>query len=312
MAKVKAEAVKEPVRLPVAKPLRASAPRERTYWKGTLAFGPLLQIPVELMKGAREPTKVALNTHHGGACEKGSGAIGGRIRREPRVITPETEPYVDFAGWCEACGSTVRKDDTVKGYEGRLVDEAVIDSLPVGSVRQITLDRVVEASEIDARYFEEPYWIDVGAGGEAAYALLRKVLDDLGKVAVGKVTLRIGTREELVVVRPVDGALLMHVMRWPGDVRDVPRSTLDKLADAAAASPAMVKMAKELVAALEKPWDPAEYEDEYSKVLGAYYEALVRGEAVAPTAESRRPEAAPIDLMEALRRSLDVAKKGAA
>src|SRR4030066_291488 len=61
----------------------------------------------------------------------------------------------------------------------------------------------VDAAEIDALYFDKAYYLGPGKGGEKAYELLRRTLEDRGKVGIGKVAIR--TREHLVAVRPIGG-----------------------------------------------------------------------------------------------------------
>jgi len=268
----------------------------KSYWKGTLSLG-LLNVPIELTKASREPTKIEMNRHH--------AVCMGRVRSAP-VIGEDAAKYVDHAGWCDVCGDPVRKDQVVPGYKGRVVDESVLENLPVGTKKVLDLDGIVDAKDIEPIHYEEPYWIIPQSGGEQAYTLLARSLEAERKVAVGKVTF--GKREQVLVIRPLDGGLVMQTMRYPADLIPVPAFVV-QTAEGVKVTPEMMKLGKMLLETYAKEWDPASYVDEYGKVLREYMDALERGEATAPAALAERQSTAPVDLMATLKASIEAKTK---
>ncbi|HEV7467633.1 MAG TPA: Ku protein, partial [Candidatus Dormibacteraeota bacterium] len=139
--------------------------------------------------------------------------------------------------------------------------------------------------------------------GRKPYALLRTALERSGRVAVGKVALR--EREHLAQISWLDGALVLETLHWPEEIRDTKEL---KLPEKVSVGKAEIDMALMLVESLSRPFTPSDYHDEYREALLA----LVAEKQGKGTVE--RPAAAEpgrvVDLMEALKASVEAARKG--
>ena len=123
--------------------------------------------------------------------------------------------------------------------------------------------------------------------------------------AIGKFVL--WGKENLCLVRPVDGALVLELLYYAEDIRSSKEIT--EAVDEAAVKEPEVAMARQLVESLAGAFDPTDYRNEYRGELRAMLEAKVAGkEIVQPEPQ---PEEAPVtDLVEALKQSIAQAKGG--
>jgi DNA end-binding protein Ku len=134
--------------------------------------------------------------------------------------------------------------------------------------------------------------------------LLRDALAKEDKVAVVKVALR--GRESLALIRPKDDVLLLHTMYWPDELRDggfAAPSAEVKISDAE------LEMAKLLIGQLEGTFDPDAYQDSYREALPEVVEAKLEGTAAPAAADTSAPPGDVVDLMAALKASVEAAKK---
>ncbi|MQA95633.1 MAG: Ku protein [Streptosporangiales bacterium] len=256
----------------------------RSIWKGAISFG-LVTIPVKLYSATEQRDVTFHQVHREDA---------GRIRYR-RVCTVDGEeiPYSDIA----------------KGYElptGEVVvltDEDFAD-LPLTSSRRIDVLQFVPEDEVDPIYFNKSYYLEPEANGAKPYVLLRDALEGSGKVAIVKIALR--QRESLATLRSREGVFVLETMLWPDEVRASEFAFLDEDVEV---RPQELKMAASLIDSMTEPFDPSQYHDEYREALEKVIEAKVEGkELIAP--ETGIEEAGPaVDLMAALRASVDAAKK---
>jgi len=255
----------------------------KTIWKGAISFG-LVTIPVKVY-GATEEKTLRFNQLHAGD--------GGRIRYK-RV--------------CSLDGEEVPYQEIVKGYEYEkdhyvtLTDEE-LDALPVTTARAIEIERFVESEQIDPIYFQRSYYLVPDGPGMKAYHLLREAMGDDGKVAVAKVAFR--DKEHLATVRLRDNVLVLETMFWPDESR-APR--FDELDEEVELRPQEVRMARSLIDSLTDEFQPGEFRDEYRSALEELIAKKVQGEEVT-YAEPAEPSKV-VDLMEALRASVEAAKAG--
>jgi DNA end-binding protein Ku len=261
--------------------------RVRSIWKGAISFG-LVSIPVKLYSATEERDISFRQVHR---------EDGGRIRYQ-RV--------------CTTCGEEVAYADIAKGYEmsdGSIVvlTDEDFDAVPITTNRMIDVVQFVPLEELDPIYFSKSYYLEPEKAGVKPYVLLARALEESGKVAVVKVALR--QREALAAVRVRDGVFVLETMLWPDEVREPEFGFLD---DDVEVRPQELAMAGTLIESLSGEFDPNEHHDSYREALEEVIEAKVAGhELVAPP---ERPEegAAVVDLMAALRASVDAAKSGRA
>ncbi|MHA3703157.1 non-homologous end joining protein Ku [Jatrophihabitans sp. YIM 134969] len=257
----------------------------RAIWKGTVSFG-LVTIPVKLFS-ATEERDVSFHQVR--------KADGSRIR------------YKRIA---EADGEEVAYGDIGKGIslpDGHtlILDDDDFADLPLPSTREIDVHEFVPLEQVDPIYFAKSYYLDPDKTGTKPYVLLRDALVDSGRVALVKVAIR--NREQLAVLRVRDGVIVLETMIWPDEVRQADFAFLDEDIQT---RPAEAKMAQSLVESMAGDFDPGQYHDEYREALQKVIDAKVEGREVVETDDVVTPRSDNVvDLMAALRASVDAAKK---
>ena len=259
----------------------------RSIWKGAISFG-LVSIPVKLYSATEERDIAFRQVHR---------EDGGRIRYQ-RV--------------CTKCGEEVSYADIAKGYE--MPDGSIVvltdddfENVPITTNRMIDVVQFVPLEELDPIYFSKSYYLEPEKAGIKPYVLLARALEESGKVAVVKVALR--QREALAAVRVRDGVFVMETMLWPDEVRDPQFGFLD---DDIEVRPQELAMAGTLIESLSGEFDPNEHHDSYREALEQVIEAKVAGEEIVAPDMPKAEGAAVVDLMAALRASVDAAKAGRA
>jgi DNA end-binding protein Ku len=254
----------------------------RTMWRGAISFG-LVSIPIRVFPATEEKT-LHFNQLH--------DEDGGRIR---------------YKRTCEVCGEEVSFEHIVKGYEiekGRYVmlDDEDFDAVPVESSRAIDIVQFVDLEEIDPVYFKKSYYLVPEETGVKAYSLLREAMSADGRVGIAKVSFR--DKEHLAALRFKDEVFVLETMYWPDEIRAAEFEELDK---SPKLRPQEVQMAQTLIENLTEEWKPEQFTDEYREALMKIVEAKAEGqEIVVP--EHEEPTKV-VDLMEALKASVEAAKK---
>ena len=253
----------------------------RAIWSGAIGFG-MVSIPVKLF-GATESKDISFNLLH--------ATCGTRLKQ---------------LRWCPTHEQEVPWSETVRGYEYTkdqyvtLTDED-FEKLPLPSKQTIDLTAFVKEDEIDPVYYERSYHLAPDQRGEKAYALLIRTLEKKGLTAIATITIR--KKEQLCALRPKDGALMLETLYFPDEIRARPEMDLGsvKITDRE------LDMAFTLIDLLRKPFDPEEYKDQYREALTEVIDAKLEGREVV---ESPAPkESKVIDLADALRKSVEAAKK---
>jgi DNA end-binding protein Ku len=254
----------------------------RAIWSGSIGFG-MVSIPVKLY-GATESKDISFNLLH--------STCGTRLKQ---------------VRWCPTDEQEVPWSETVRGYEYAknqyvtLTDED-FEKLPLPSKHTIELSAFVKESEIDPVFYEKSYYLAPDERGEKPYALLIRTLEKKGLTAIATITIR--KKEQLCALRPKDGALMLETLYYPDEIRSRPDMDLDKTK----ITERELEMAFTLIDLLRKPFEPEEYTDHYREALGKLIEAKLEGREVVESPAAR--EAGVIDLADALRRSVEAAKKG--
>jgi DNA end-binding protein Ku len=257
----------------------------QAIWKGTISFG-LVTIPVKLYSATEERDISFRQVHE---------ADGGRIR---------------YRRICEIDGEEVPYSDISKGYEmpdGRMVilNNDDFASLPLPTAKAIEVLEFVPIEEVDPLFFAKAYSLgaDGGPGGKP-YVLLRDALTKTKQCALVKVAIR--TREVLALVRAKDGALVLQTMLWPDEVRDSGFASPD---DSVEIRKQEVEMAESYISTLKSEFDPERYHSDYREALEKLVEAKAEGVPVPEVEEEEGETAEVVDLVAALRASVDAAKK---
>jgi DNA end-binding protein Ku len=255
----------------------------RAIWKGAVSFG-LVSIAVKLYS-ATEEKNIRFNQVH--------REDGGRIKYQ-RV--------------CSIDGAEVAYDDIAKGYDlggGQMViltDDDFAD-LPLSTSRAIDVLEFVPADQVDPILFGKAYYLEPEGQATKPYVLLRDALVESDRVAIVKVALR--QREQLATLRVREGVMVMNTMLWPDEVREPDFSFLD---ENVTPRPAELSMASSLIDSMTGDFNPDDFTDDYREALQKVIDAKVSGEEITePEPEHVKPTAA-IDLMAALKASVDRAK----
>ncbi len=178
------------------------------------------------------------------------------------------------------------------------MDDEDFERLPVPSKHTITITAFVRADEIDPVYYEKAYQLDPDEAGVRPFALLLRAMEQKGLVAIGKLALR--QKEHLVVLRHAEGRLMLETLFYPDEVR--PFEGID-VTDVQVSEQEM-QMAYALVDMLHEPFDPTKYHDEYRDALMDMITTKLEGGEVV-VGEEQQPAAQTVDLMAALRASIE-------
>jgi len=146
------------------------------------------------------------------------------------------------------------------------------------------------------------YYLEPGERAEKPYALLLKALEEKKLSATASITIR--SKEQLCVLRPHQGTMMLETLYYPDEIRQERGVDLDR----AKVSERELEMAFTLIELLKKPFAPSEYRDHYREALAQLIEAKLEGKQVASAPPAR--EGKVFDLAEALKRSVEQAKKG--
>jgi DNA end-binding protein Ku len=171
----------------------------------------------------------------------------------------------------------------------------------VPSKHVISITQFVDAAEIDPIFYEKAYYLDPDDAGKKPYALLLRAMEEKGLVALGKLALR--QKEHLVAIRPQDGHLTAEMLLYPDEVRPFEGNDISDVD----VSKSELEMAFALIDMLHEPFDPQQYTDEYRDTLLNMITTKLEGGEVVAT-EEVAPPAQTVDLMAALRASVEAAK----
>ncbi len=255
----------------------------RPIWKGHLTFG-LVTIPMKLYT-ATDAQDIRFRLLH------------------KTCLTP-----IQNKRFCPHHDQIVEWNDVVRGFEyakGKFVTvaEEDLERIPLETAGTVSVTAFVDLSEIDPIYFEKSYYLSPDEGGQKAFRLLHDAMSEIHRIAIGKVVIK--EKEHLVAVRPYNGALVMNTLFYADEIRPV--AEIPEFPVETKVHPNEKKMAMELIQGLASAFAPQEFQDEYRDALQKVIEAKVAGEAVAAT--PAKQERKVVDLMDALRRSLQLTRK---
>jgi len=257
----------------------------RAIWTGSIAFG-LVNVPVKAY-GATEDHDIDLHQVH--------DKDGGRIRYERR---------------CEVCGKKIAYKDLDKAFEDGertivLTDDEMAE-LPAEKSREIEVVQFVPADQIDPLMLEKSYYLQADSTSPKAYELLRRTLQDTEKLAVVRFALRQKTRLGILRVRST--TMVLQAVMWADELRDAEALAPEK---SPRISEQELKMSSSLVEQYSGDFTPDQFQDDYQVQLKKLIEAKIeQGEQLDTEATFGEPETSEgsgevIDLMEALKRSID-------
>lgn len=255
--------------------------RMPTIWKGALAFG-LLNVPVRLA-AATQDHDIAFHQVH--------ERDGGRVRMK-RVCSVDGEevPYKEIAkGYVTAEGSTV------------VLSDEELDELRPAKSREMSVVEFIPDDQLDPLLLDRAYYLEPEVTAVKAYVLLRETLAAVSRTAIVRITIRNRTR--LGALRVHGDVLALQTLLWRDELRD---AAFPALKEAVTISAAERRAAEALVSALSEDFHPERFTDEYRERIVAVLEGkMSRGEVVAAQEESEGESAQVVDLLAALKASVE-------
>ncbi|MFE0187814.1 Ku protein [Streptomyces sp. NPDC058989] len=258
----------------------------RSIWNGSISFG-LVTIPVKTYSATDRTSSVSF----------------------VRIHEKDGAP-VQYRKICELDGEEVPNEEVGKGYQPPGDDTVVpitdddLSQLPMPTAKTLSILSFVDPAEIDPLQMDKSYYL--GPNGAAAvkpYTVLREALEHHRKVAIGKVAMR--GRESLAMLRAHDGAIVMHQLLWPDQIRPATGIAPDEV-EIRENEMTLAETLMDSLGAL----DPAELHDDYREAVEELVAAKLEGaEPVVPATPSG---AQVIDLTAALEKSVRAAQGGAA
>src|SRR5258708_11608745 len=244
-----------------------------------IAFG-LVSIPVKLFSAAESSERINFNMIH--------KDCGSRIQQQ--LFCPKDERTID-------------RTETVKGYEfakGQYVlfNEEELKTLEEKATQAIEISEFLPRETIDPIYFSKGYYLAPDKGGDRAYALLTKALEETGRWALARYSAR--GKGYLVVVRPIGKGLVMQQLFYANEVRTIDELDLGE----PIVKDNELKMAVQLAQmGAADEFHPENYRDEVADRVRSLIQRKIDGEEITAT-DVEEPRAQVIDLMEALKASL--------
>jgi DNA end-binding protein Ku len=226
------------------------------------------------------------------------------------LINPETNNRIRMVPTDPDSGP-VERSDLVKGFEVAkdeyvLMDDADFEKVKLESTRTISIDRFVDADDIDRLYWDSPFYVvpDKGPGAEA-FAVIREAMRSAGKIAIGCLVLR--NRERQIALEVRDKGLVAWSLRPHDEVRDA-GDFFDDIPPVKADQD-MVEIAEKIISQKDADFDPSKFVDRYDEALKELIKAKQKGGK--GLVEAPEPEDTNVvDLMEALRASLKGSASG--
>ncbi len=260
----------------------------RSIGSATISFG-LVSVPVGLYSTSESSATVSFNM-----LDKKTGT-----KLKQQYIVPADKNRV------------VEKDEIVKGYEfskGQYVifSPEELKALDEKATNTIDIAEFVPLDKVDRIYLDKAYFLGPDKGGERAYQLLTKALEETGRAALGQYAAR--GKQNLVLVRPMNGLLVMEQLHYANELK----SAADVPVPDSAVKEGELKLAKQLIEqTATDDFDPAKYHDQVRDRVMEAIQGKVDGQEITaePAAQSQTKI---IDIMEALKASLAKNKEVAA
>jgi DNA end-binding protein Ku len=254
----------------------------RSIWKGHIRFS-LVTIPIRIYNAVDTNETIRFNQLH----KEDNGAVG-------------------YEKKCKKCGKSLSVEEIVKGYQFEpeqyvIVSPEDLEKIKLKSTKVIDIEGFIDASEVHPTLYESPYFAGPdGAVAAKTYSLLTQALQASGKVGVGKVVLR--DREEVVMIAPLDGGMVLYKLRTPQELRKM--ESVPQI-EKAAVSKEELKLSISLVESMASTLKEMDMTDRYRDALRELVEAKVAGKQVVSVEEEEKPV---VDIMTALKQSIEKTK----
>ena len=254
----------------------------RSIWKGHIRFS-LVTIPIRIYNAVDTNESIRFNQLH----KEDNGQVG-------------------YEKKCKKCGKTLTAEEIVKGYQFEpeqyvIVSPEDIEKIKLKSTKIIEIEGFIDSSEVHPTLYESPYFAGPdGAVAAKTYSLLTEALKASGKIGVGKVVLR--DREEVVMISPLDGGLVLYKLRNPEELRKM--ETVPQL-EAKEVNKEELKLSISLVESMASSMQELDLTDRYRDALREMIESKIAGKQVVSAPEEEKQV---VDIMTALKQSIERTK----
>jgi len=303
-----------------------------TVWKGQLTFG-LVSIPIRIIRAARQERVRFTQVYRaqpdndqssskddeepapppaprGRQAESRATPLeAARLRpAEPQPRMPSgPEPHVERVQRQYTAGDTgeaVAPRDLLKGYEYKKGQFAVfrpeeIRRFRAETTRDMEILEFVKLETIDPVFFNASWYVTPDRGGEKPYSLLFEAMRKSGYAALARFAMH--GREQILALRPGKRGILMHTLFFEGEIHGED----EYAADPSLVTPQEIKLAELLISQLATDFDASKFKDERMARIQASIEAKIEGGGAAAERQSGKPAAPVVDILDALRRSLE-------
>lgn len=255
----------------------------RSIWKGAISFG-LVSIPVSLYT----------------ATDNKSPSF--------KQLRADDHSAIRYKRVAEADGEEVGWDDIVRGYEfekGRYVvftDEELEAASPSAGAKLVDVIQFVDEDEIDPIMYQKSYYLAPEKTGIKAYKILKKALEEKGRVGIARVSIR--EKTQLATIRVKDDVIVMETMFWPDEIR---AGEFDELDADVEIRPEEVEMAASIIDNLTGPFVGEEYVDKTREAVEELAEKKIAGEEIVAPASPEPTKV--VDLLDALKASVEATKE---
>ena len=253
----------------------------RPTWRGHLRLA-LVSCPVRLTPATTSSSNIRFH--------KLNRKTGNRLKQQ--MIDSET-------------GKTVERDETIMGYEfekGKYVkvEPEEVDALKIESSEIITIERIVQAADVDLLFQETPYIMEPDdKNGLDIFATIREALKAKDVVGIGRLVL--SRREHPVMIQPRGKGIMLTTLHDPDEVR-LPEEIFDDIKDVKV-DKQNLSMAETLIERMEGEFDLTMFEDRYQAALKDLVEAKMKGKKITAAPEVEKPSNV-VNLFEALKASV--------
>jgi DNA end-binding protein Ku len=258
----------------------------RTFWKGYLKLS-LVTCPVAMVPATSDSEKVRFHTLN--------RATGHRV--ESRYIDSGT-------------GKPVDEDDEVKGYQTGddtfvMLEDDELEAVALESTRTIDIEMFVPADSIEWIWYDKPHYLTPSDSvGEEAFAVIREAMAATKMVGISRVVLY--RRERAVMLKPRDAGIELWTLRYGDEVRDPASYFGDLKRDKPEGK--LLSMVTKLIGERSRPWDPAMVSDPVQEQLLNIIAAKKKGRRPARPKATPPPPSNVVNIMDALRKSIQAEK----
>jgi DNA end-binding protein Ku len=264
----------------------------RTTWNGSISFG-LVNIPIGLAPATKPAARQSDVSF--------------------RMLHRECKTPIKQKRWCPVHDREVGPDEIVKGWEVSKGEFVIVEDADLEAIERDSTSRAIEITgfvpedAVDPVYFDRTYFL-VPAANVAArrpYVLLQHAMTETGMAALGRFVL--AGKEKLCLIRSRGEALALETMYLAEDVYS--QAEIDESVAEARVKDSEVALARQIIDSLVTDFDPGkQLTSEYREELRELLEAKLKGQEITRPEEPVE-EVPVVDLMEALRRSVEEAQK---